>query len=86
MGWFNCRCGNRISDVVHPNSYEGVLLTGHRADQLNAECAIDLGAQIWECPQCGNLIIELGDGTLRHYAAPDGKAIGLFEGHSPLDP
>jgi hypothetical protein len=85
MGVFSCLCGNRISDVVQPNSCEGVLLTGYRADQSEPEEAICSGAQIWECDRCGNLIMQLRDGTLRHYRPADGKAIGLFQPDSPLD-
>lgn len=81
MGFVVCTCGERISDTVQPNQNEGRYASGFVFDDYGDGTAEELELatrQIWECPVCGALIVDVGHGTVRHYASSDNAAIGLF--------
>jgi hypothetical protein len=76
MGYVICTCGERISDVAQPNENEGGWASTWTIDHVD-----DLSVhtkQMFECPECGTLILEVGDGKVRHYKSPDGH-FGLFK-------
>ena len=75
MGKINCICNHQISDVAQPNENEGVLIP---SDKEDSDDPLAFGRSIYECPKCGNIIIQMENGKLRHYRSPDDRSVGLF--------
>jgi len=73
MASLRCNCGNRLSNTVCPNTMEGDLRGCYEYKDRN----------VWECPKCGRLAIDVKDidglTIVKWYLPENGEVGNLFD-------
>jgi hypothetical protein len=78
VGYVICKCGNHISDVGQPNNHEGRLISTDAEDKHDDPWCYS--EAVYECLECGTIIVGIGHGKVRLYEPVDGLGpINLFK-------
>ena len=83
MARLQCSCGNELSNVISPSSYNGWLVSDIQLDSIEGDVDstyfIREGRDVWECDQCGKIAIGNNkDNKVKWYLPEDRKSGKLF--------